>query len=61
MNEFWMSFWSNLLSNIALLIFLSVAGYLAKARIVVVLKKFIGDQVDTAIQKVEDQEQEHKK
>jgi hypothetical protein len=38
MSEFWNGFWSNLLSNIALVVVLSAAGFFAKAKIVKALK-----------------------
>jgi hypothetical protein len=54
-NEFWVNFWSSLFSNLALIAILSIAGFLAKASIVKSIKKFISEQVTSAVEQVEEE------
>jgi hypothetical protein len=60
MSDFWNSFWSNLLSNIALVVVLSAAGFLAKAKIVQAAKKFIRDQAKVIIEEEQKKDGETK-
>ena len=54
--NFWDGFWSNLFSNLAVVLILAAIGYLSRAKIVRDVKKFIASEVDETIKQIKDEE-----
>lgn len=51
MNNFWIGFWSNFFANIAVVVALSIAGYIAKGKIMSNLKSFIDQEISSQREK----------
>lgn len=52
--NFWDAFWGNLLSGLAIVLILSIVGFIAKHRVSKNLKKFISGEVDEVIKQIKD-------
>jgi 3-polyprenyl-4-hydroxybenzoate decarboxylase len=60
MNEFWINFWADFLSNLGLVIVLAMVGFLAKAKVVKSLRKFIRQQVSDSLEIAEEHKEDER-